>query len=174
MRIGAIYALERIAQDSDRDHVQIMEILCAYIRQNAPAPTEDDWPELEMNDSEDDGTAGGGLGGAAKAFRQAQEEAKAKLKPREDIQTALTVIGRRSAKQRRLEAGRGVEAPFPFDTPCPDHDGPETIMTAPSWTPTGKKLNEWKESARYAGYRLDGAMPICGARICPGRINGGR
>ena len=38
VRIGAIYALERIAQDSDRDHVQIMEILCAYIRQNAPAP----------------------------------------------------------------------------------------------------------------------------------------
>lgn len=36
VRIGAIYALERIAQDSERDHVQIMEILCAYIRQNAP------------------------------------------------------------------------------------------------------------------------------------------
>lgn len=30
VRIGAIFALERIAQDSGRDHVQIMEILCAY------------------------------------------------------------------------------------------------------------------------------------------------
>ena len=37
VRIGAIYALERIAQDSLRDHIQIMEILCAYIRENAPA-----------------------------------------------------------------------------------------------------------------------------------------
>lgn len=35
VRIGAIFALERIAQDSERDHIQIMEILCAYIRQNA-------------------------------------------------------------------------------------------------------------------------------------------
>lgn len=36
VRIGSIYALERIAQDSLRDHIQIMEILCAYIRENAP------------------------------------------------------------------------------------------------------------------------------------------
>lgn len=36
VRIGAIYALERIAQDSERDHIPIMEILCAYIRENAP------------------------------------------------------------------------------------------------------------------------------------------
>lgn len=37
VRIGAIYALERVAKKSAEDHVQIMEILCAYIRQNAPA-----------------------------------------------------------------------------------------------------------------------------------------
>ncbi|WP_156882833.1 hypothetical protein [Rhodovulum sp. P5] len=37
VRIGAIYALERISKDSDRDHANIMEILCAYIRENAPA-----------------------------------------------------------------------------------------------------------------------------------------
>ena len=36
VRLGALYALERIAQDSLRDHVQIMEILCAYVRQNSP------------------------------------------------------------------------------------------------------------------------------------------
>jgi hypothetical protein len=35
VRIGALYALERISQDSDRDHVNVMEILCAYIRNNA-------------------------------------------------------------------------------------------------------------------------------------------
>ncbi len=34
-RFGALYALERIAKDSERDHVQIIEIICAYIRTNS-------------------------------------------------------------------------------------------------------------------------------------------
>jgi hypothetical protein len=43
VRLGGILSLERIAQDSvaydgGRDHVRVMEILCAYVRQNAPAP----------------------------------------------------------------------------------------------------------------------------------------
>ncbi len=58
VRLGALYALERIAQDSLRDHVQIMEILCAYIRHNSPL----------KNDNKS---------------------------VREDIQAALTIIGRR-------------------------------------------------------------------------------
>lgn len=33
-RLGAIYALERIAIDSPRDHWTIMEVLTAYVRQN--------------------------------------------------------------------------------------------------------------------------------------------
>ncbi len=36
VRLGAIYALERIAIDSPRDHWTIMEVLTAYVRQNAP------------------------------------------------------------------------------------------------------------------------------------------
>ena len=36
-RLGAIYALERIAQDSERDHWSIMETLCAYVRKNRGA-----------------------------------------------------------------------------------------------------------------------------------------
>ena len=36
VRLGAIYALERIAMDSPRDHRTIMEVLTAYVRQNAP------------------------------------------------------------------------------------------------------------------------------------------
>src|SRR5205085_43814 len=36
VRLGGIYALERIARDSPRDHWQIMEVLTAYVRQNAP------------------------------------------------------------------------------------------------------------------------------------------
>ena len=35
VRLGGIYALERIARDSERDHWPIMEVLTAFIRENA-------------------------------------------------------------------------------------------------------------------------------------------
>ncbi len=35
VRLGGIYALERIARDSPRDHWTIMEVLTAYVRENA-------------------------------------------------------------------------------------------------------------------------------------------
>lgn len=34
LRLGGIYALERIARDSERDHWPIMEVLTAYVREN--------------------------------------------------------------------------------------------------------------------------------------------
>jgi hypothetical protein len=40
LRLGGIYALERIARDSPRDHWPIMEVLTAYVRSNAPLQTE--------------------------------------------------------------------------------------------------------------------------------------
>ena len=36
VRLGGIYALERIADESERDHWEIIEILSTYIRENAP------------------------------------------------------------------------------------------------------------------------------------------
>jgi hypothetical protein len=36
LRQGGIYALERIAHDSERDHWPIMQILTAYVRENSP------------------------------------------------------------------------------------------------------------------------------------------
>lgn len=36
IRLGAIYALERIANESDKDYWSIMEILTAYVRKNSP------------------------------------------------------------------------------------------------------------------------------------------
>ena len=82
VRLGAVYALERISQDSDRDHMQIMEILCAYIRTNAPWDMDTDapWdPETSMSSKE----------------------------PRADIQAALTVIGRRAPDKIALERTKG-------------------------------------------------------------------
>jgi len=36
VRLGGIYALERIARDSARDHPTVMEVLSAYVREHAP------------------------------------------------------------------------------------------------------------------------------------------
>jgi len=47
VRLGAIYALERIARDSERDHWPIMEILTAYVREHAPWPPRPTSPEQD-------------------------------------------------------------------------------------------------------------------------------
>jgi hypothetical protein len=81
VRLGAIYALERVAQDSARDHWTIMEVLTAYVRKNAPAPTEENPRE------------------------------KYALGPMTEIQAILTVLGRRKRGhvregERRLDLSR--------------------------------------------------------------------
>jgi hypothetical protein len=56
IRIGGIYALERIARESEEDYWPIMEILTAYVRQNAPLGEDaaveesslDSWSIMEM------------------------------------------------------------------------------------------------------------------------------
>lgn len=80
VRIGAILSLERIAQDSTlhdkgRDHVRVMEILCAYVRENskAPASNQEDLGEQPPT-------------------------------PRLDLQMTMDVIKRRGADQRQIEA----------------------------------------------------------------------
>ena len=70
VRIGGIYALERIARDSARDHPTVMEVLTAFIREHSREP----WPPPDPGDR-DQGQSG-----------------------RRDIQAALSVVGRRDAK----------------------------------------------------------------------------
>ncbi len=45
IRLGGIYALERIANESEKDYWPIMEILTAYVRKNSPVKT--DSPKLD-------------------------------------------------------------------------------------------------------------------------------
>ncbi|MCJ7751072.1 MAG: pentapeptide repeat-containing protein [Armatimonadetes bacterium] len=45
VRLGGIYALERIARDSEKDHWPIMEVLTAYVRENAAWDEEEQDPE---------------------------------------------------------------------------------------------------------------------------------
>lgn len=88
VRIGAIYALERISQDSARDHIQIMEILCAYIRQNAARV---DVPLLEGEPTPGEWRAW--------SFQGLEY-------PRLDVDVALKVIERRGEDRKRLEKDR--------------------------------------------------------------------
>ncbi|RMF38896.1 MAG: pentapeptide repeat-containing protein [Alphaproteobacteria bacterium] len=101
VRLGGIYALERIAQDSERDHIQIMEILCAYIRENAPADeAKDEAPELPED------------GIPTREWRKALDKLVAGLeRPRADIQAALDVIGRRGEDRVALEVGPDEKRP---------------------------------------------------------------
>jgi hypothetical protein len=85
VRLGGIYALERIARDSPRDHWTIMEILTAYVRQNAP------WPPAAASD-------------VPSWVEQPLESMEMKDVPnlREDVQAILTVLGRRVPAARRV------------------------------------------------------------------------
>ncbi|WP_300547417.1 pentapeptide repeat-containing protein [Roseovarius sp.] len=89
VRIGAIYALERLSQDSERDHIQIMEILCAYIRENAGREGVA-LPEGEATPEE---------------WRAWSKEGREH--PRLDVDVALKVIERRGAARKQLEKEKG-------------------------------------------------------------------
>jgi uncharacterized protein YjbI with pentapeptide repeats len=75
VRIGGIYALERVASDSARDHPTVMEVLTAFIREHSY----EQWSPS-------------GLGG---------EERGRSTRP--DVQAALTVVGRRDAHRDTRE-----------------------------------------------------------------------
>ena len=113
VRLGAIYALERIAQDSERDHIPIMETLCAYVRENSNAraprnlnlaewePPMDDADEEERERYTAEITARFSRVGHARAWVRSLPSLRA------DVQAAVTVIGRRSALRRSFETARG-------------------------------------------------------------------
>ena len=79
IRLGGIYALKRIAWESEKDYCSIMEILTAYVRQNAKRALEQ---EIESS------------------------EAQTFPRPETDIQAILTVIRDRPEKFRRQEKNR--------------------------------------------------------------------
>jgi hypothetical protein len=93
VRLGAIYALERIAQDSPRDHWTIMEVLTAYVRRNAPAPDyvrqNTPAPVQVPTDRENEKTIAVG--------------------PSTEIQAILTVLGRRKRDHEREQEGQSLD-----------------------------------------------------------------
>ncbi len=71
VRIGGIYALERVARDSARDHPTVMEVLTAFNREHSHEP----WPPSDPSGQEWERST------------------------RPDVQAAFTVVGRREAKR---------------------------------------------------------------------------
>ncbi|WP_179141863.1 pentapeptide repeat-containing protein [Salibaculum halophilum] len=188
VRIGGLLSLERIAQDSTqndngRDHVRVMEILCAYVRENAPASEARDFPLLEWEPLPENASKKAraahdewgkerfeswqyeshGVSNGPGPRANAREWARSLPKPRADIALALQIIGRRSHEQLQVEAQWGPtaapDAAWVFDTPCPSL--PERYVDN---TPIDKSVREqfktdlekWKTDLRvYEGYRLD-------------------
>jgi hypothetical protein len=70
VRLGGIYALERVARDSARDHPTVVDVLCAFIRERAGEPG-------PVSPASEDG-----------GFRT-----------RADVQAAISVLGRRDTEQ---------------------------------------------------------------------------
>ena len=70
VRIGGIYALERVARDSARDHPTVMEVLTAFIREHS----REQWPPSDPRRPEPH-------------------------RYRPDVQAAVTVVGRRDARR---------------------------------------------------------------------------
>jgi hypothetical protein len=87
VRLGAIYALARVARDSQRDHGPIMETLTAYVREKTP------WLEGEGQTEEVMEILTAYV--REKTPLHEGEGQTEKVKPATDIQALLTVIGRR-------------------------------------------------------------------------------
>jgi hypothetical protein len=79
VRLGGIYALERIARDSPTDHWTIIEVLSTYVRENSPATN----------------SAGKAAGEQRSLLTTTLPAEVAGQHLRADFQAILTVIGRR-------------------------------------------------------------------------------
>lgn len=175
VRIGGLLSLERIAQDSTRydkgrDHVRVMEILCAYVRENAKAEEAKDsirkkWEAAQGHfppPSGEDFKTEHGLHEDADIEEYLSIEplvrwAQSLDGPRADIAMALRIIGRRSKDQLLVEARWGDEAAesanWVFDTPCPELSDPPEGKRHPKGAIEDfiARLKAWK--MRLSGYR---------------------
>lgn len=93
VRLGAIYGLERIAQDSERDHWPIMEVLSAYVRNVQNTGTFVDEP-------------------TGKDVFDVEYDWDQKIISRVDIQSAITIIGQRANSRREHERKRKLRLNF--------------------------------------------------------------
>ncbi|WP_299838813.1 pentapeptide repeat-containing protein [uncultured Paracoccus sp.] len=198
VRIGGLLSLERIAQDSvaydkGRDHVRVMEIICAYIRNNAPANIAKKFPLGEWSrplvDADGETLAvyqkyaelrWGGVSEAGYYDGNIIEWARSLPPPRVDIMVALTVLERRSELQRSYEAAHGQKTDDveerPFEIPShgssePPDLQPVNLASAYAFRDQIGKRRQVRHE--YQGYRLD-LRQTClqRAQLCAFRLGG--
>ncbi|MDF1747279.1 MAG: pentapeptide repeat-containing protein [Alphaproteobacteria bacterium] len=174
VRIGAILALERLARNNLDIHVQIMEILCAYIRENAPARDAKSVAKFEIYEDGKGKLLKKDWSQRVQVLEYQFYSEFATLKPREDIQVVLTVLGRRSAVAREREA-RGndlkSQASFVFD------EGREkNISEGVVGLINRGSFNAWLIACdNYSGYRLDlRGVNLQGANLARFNLSGAR
>ncbi len=110
VRLGAIYALQRISRASEKDHIPVMETLCAYIRENAIGGEPEDGPEGEPDW---DNTPAHQIRDVAKAWRDKLREYWSPKKVlRSDVRAALTVIAQRDQSRRDIEKAESFRLDF--------------------------------------------------------------
>ena len=102
VRLGAIYALERIARDAeDFDlHWSIMETLCAYVRER---PASEWGKKAEQNEDQ-----------SADVPIAKNVSSEKRVRPPTDIQAILSVLHRRSDHRKMLEQEKSLLLNFRF------------------------------------------------------------
>ncbi|MEU4490100.1 pentapeptide repeat-containing protein [Streptomyces purpurascens] len=98
VRLGGIYALERIMRDSAKDHATMVEVLAAFVRERGrrkPTAVGPNQPKVSAHGRR-----------VQRARRRVSRPERESAKPTADVQAALTVLGRRP---------RGRDEPFSID-----------------------------------------------------------
>ena len=144
VRIGGIYALERIARDSAKDHPAVMEVLAAFIREHSreqwPPPDPDNPDELRLT--------------------------------RPDVQAAATVAGRRNAKRdiRPIDLTRAdLTRADLTGARLSDARWPEGVQVPGGWM-VGSDSGRLKRSVRLSGRSVSVSTPQLGESVTEGTV----
>jgi hypothetical protein len=98
IRVGGIYALERIAKESEEDYWPIIEILTAYVRQNSRLPLEVDQERTQDATDEQHAMAMEASGGKSETTEPSV--------PDPDIHAIMTILRRRKRSYMHGEPER--------------------------------------------------------------------
>lgn len=172
VRIGGLLSLERIAQDSvrydgGRDHVRVMEIICAYVRQNSSSSQSQSSPSKKWDSKEIGNSVLSLLGKPSRNTRFSSDYHSREIlgwvrglrEPRADICVAMAILGRRSTEQRLVElqwsgGQKTIADPFRIGSVLSDLVTGRTKRNLfEHWTDT--PTNKIADLRRLQGYRID-------------------
>ncbi|UWR69108.1 pentapeptide repeat-containing protein [Phaeobacter inhibens] len=108
VRIGGLLALERISRDSitydrGRDHLLVMDILCAYVCNNSPLSTAEDVAEGRFIRMKNNHAITNPVDLPESEYTDIHERVFEIPSPRSDIAFAIKILGRRTPEQIQHE-----------------------------------------------------------------------